>query len=100
MGADFSCFGGSGRLYRFDHSGTAKATASKIYEGVDSKGGFESWTCATVCGSPNNDITDLARASFVKLSGLITDQTPFRLRGSSGQATEASIKFKQACSGL
>jgi hypothetical protein len=34
MGTDFSCFGGSGRLYRFDHSGTAKATAAKICEGV------------------------------------------------------------------
>jgi hypothetical protein len=58
------------------------------------QGGFERWTCATVCGSLNNDITRLARAFFVKLSGLTTDQTPFRLRGSSGQATEASRQIQ------
>jgi hypothetical protein len=60
------------------------------------RGGFGCWTSATVCGSLNNDITRLARARFVKLSGLTTDQTPFRWRGSSGQATEASTSQIQA----
>jgi hypothetical protein len=43
-------------------------------------------------GELNNDITILARARFVKLT---TDQTPFRLRGLSVQATkQASIKYQ------
>lgn len=45
MEADFSCCGGSGRLYRFDHSGTAKATASKICDAVHGKEVWEVEVC-------------------------------------------------------
>jgi hypothetical protein len=37
MGEEFSCWSGSGCLYRFDHSGTAATTAAEICDALHYK---------------------------------------------------------------
>jgi hypothetical protein len=76
---EISCYGGSGRLYRFGHSGTARAASTRCAATPREKVGEQNVRVRLQRhnGSTNNDIMNMARARFVKLSGTITDHNDF-----------------------